>query len=56
MASGQRVPIHKQAKISSQLGPHIFQHSFLFLPTMNSVILGNPFFKIHIAIDPKKNL
>ena len=45
MASGQRVLVDKQAKISFQIGPHYFQDSFLILPTMNSVILGNPFFK-----------
>ena len=57
MASGQRVPVDKQAKISFQIGPHYFQDSFLILPTMNSVFLGNPFFKKHnITIDPKNNL
>ena len=57
MACGQRVPVDKQAKISFQIGPHYFQGSFLVLPTMNSVILGNPFFKKHnITIDPKNNL
>ena len=45
MASGQRVPVDKQAKISFQIEPHYFQDSFLILPTKNSVILGNPFFK-----------
>ena len=40
MASGQRIPVEKQAKISFQIGPHFFQDSFLILPTMNSVILG----------------
>lgn len=57
MASGQRVSIDKQAQISFQIGPHQFQDSFLILPTMNSVILGNPFFRKHnITIDPKNNL
>ena len=57
MASGQRFPADKQAKISFQIGPHCFQDSFSILPTMNSVILGNPFFKKHnITIDPKNNL
>ena len=28
MASGQRVPVDKQAKISFQIGPHYFQDSF----------------------------
>ena len=57
MASGQRVPVDKQAKISFQIGTHYFQDSFLILPTMNSVILGNRFFKKHnITIDPRNNL
>ena len=47
----------KQAIISFQIGSHYFQDSFLILPTMNSVILGNTFFKEHnITIDPKNKL
>ena len=46
-----------QGKLSFQIGPHIFQGNFFILPTMNSVILGNPFFKKHnITINPKNNL
>ena len=57
MASGQRVPVDEQAKVAFQIGPHHFQDSFLILPTMNSVILGNLFFKKHnITIDPRNNL
>ena len=57
MVSGQRVPVAEQAKISFQIGPHYFQDSFLILPTMNSVILANLFFKKHnITIDPTNNL
>ena len=57
MASGQRLPVDKQAKVSFQIGLHHFQDSFLILLTMTSVILGNPFFKKHnIKIDPKNNL
>ena len=57
LASGQRVPVDKQAEISFQIGPHFFQDSFLILPTMNSVILGHPFFKKHnITIDPTNNM
>ena len=56
MAPGRRVPIDKQAKISFQIGPHFFEYSFLILPTMNSVILGNPFLKkLKITVDPRKN-
>ena len=57
MASGQRIPVDNQAKISIQIGPHYFQNSFSILPTMNSVILGNPFFKKQsLTIDPKNIL
>ena len=57
MASGQKVTIKKQAKISFKIGIHTFQDSFLILPTMNSAILGNPFFKkYNITIDPRHNL
>ena len=57
MASGQKVTIKKQAKISFKIGTHTFQDSFLILPTMNSAILGNPFFKkYNITIDPRHNL
>ena len=45
MASGQRVPFDKQAKISFQIGPQYFQDSFSILPTMNSVIVGNLFIR-----------
>ena len=45
MASGQQVPVDKQAKVSFQIGPHCFQDSFVSLPTMKSVILGNLFSK-----------
>ena len=58
MASGQRVPVDKQAKLTFQIGPHHLQDSSSILPTMHSVILGNPFFskKYNIEIDPKNNL
>ena len=54
MASGQRVPVDKQAKISFQIVPHYFQVSFLILPTMNSILLGNSFFKKHYHNRSKK--
>ena len=56
MAFGQRIPLNKQAKNSLLIISHYFQDSFLILPTMNSVNLGNPFFKKHnITIDPSNN-
>ena len=55
MASGQRVPVDKQAKISFQIGHHFFQDSFLILPTMKSVNLANLFFSKKKFYDrPKK--
>ena len=57
MAAAKRVAIEKQAKIRFQIEQHTFQDSFLIMPTMNSIILGNPFFNKHnITIDPKNNL
>ena len=57
MASGQKVPVDKQARISIQNGPHHFQDSFLNLPTMDRVILGNSSFNKHNnTIDPRNNL
>ena len=57
MASGQKIPMDKQAKITFRIRPHSFQDSLLILPTLKSVILGNPSFKKHnITIDPKNNL
>ena len=57
MASGQKIPINKQGNIAFQIGRHYFRDSFLVLSTMNSVILGNPFFKKHdIKVDPETNL
>ena len=53
MASGRRVTVDKQAKFTFQIEP---QDSFLILPTMNSIILGNPFFKNYITVDPKNSL
>ena len=57
MASGQKIPIQKQVSLTFSIGLHSFKDSFLILPTMNNVILGNPFFKKqNITIDPRNNL
>ena len=57
MASDQRVPVDKQAKFSLQIGPLYFEDSFIILPTMSSVILGELFFKKHnFTIDPSNKL
>ena len=57
MASGQRVSVDNQVNLTFCIGIHSFTDSFLVLPKMNSVILGNSFFKKqNITIDPKNNL
>ena len=45
MASGQRISVQNQVNLRFSIGIHSFTDSFLILPTMNNVILGNPFFK-----------
>ena len=57
MASGQLISIQKQVSLTFSIGLHSFKDSFLILPTMNNVFLGNPFFKKqNITIDPRNNL
>ena len=57
MASGQRVSVDNQVNLPFCIGIHSFTDSFPVLPKMNSVILGNSFFKKqNITIDPKNNL
>ena len=57
MASGQRVSVDNQVNLPFCIGIHSFTDSFLVLPKMNSVILGNSFFKKqNFTIDPKNNL
>ena len=45
MTSGKKVTLAKQAQVSDQVRPHYFRDSFIFLPTLNSIILGNRFIK-----------
>ena len=53
VASGRTVKILAQVDVND----HNFQDSFLILPSMNSVVLGNPFFKkYNIEISPGENL
>ena len=47
MAYDQRVSVDKQANISSRIGPQFFREIFQVLPKMNSVFVGNTFFKKH---------
>ena len=57
MASGQKILIQKQVSLTFSIGLHSSKNSFLILPTMNNVILGNLFFKKqNIPIDTRNNL
>ena len=57
LASGAPVIVKQQVKVKFTIGNHHFSDSFLVLPTMNTVILGNPVFKKNfIDISPAYNL
>ena len=57
VASGQTVKVLAQVDVKLKVNDHNFQDSFLILPSMNSVVLGNPFFrKYNIEISPGENL
>ena len=57
VASGRTVKVLTQVDVKFKVIDHNFQDSFLILPSMNSVVLGNPFFKkYNIEISPGENL
>ena len=57
LASGRTVKVLTQVDVKFKVNDHNFQDSFLILPSMNSVVLGNPFFKkYNIEISPGENL
>ena len=57
MASGMPINVSKAVKITFDITNHEFTDIFLVLPTMNSVIIGHPFFKKNmIWICPAFNL
>ena len=57
MASGSPVAVDKAVRLTLYIANYQFTDDFLVLPTMNSVILGNPFFKKNsIWICPSNNL
>ena len=57
LASGRTVKVLAQVDVKFKVSDHNFQDSFLILPSMNSVVLGNPFFKkYNIEIGPGENL
>ena len=45
VASGRTVKVSAQVDVKFKINQYQFDHVFLILPSMNSVVLGNPFFK-----------
>ena len=57
VASGRTVKVLAQVDVKFKVNDHNFQDSFLILPSMNSIVLGNPFFKkYNTEISPGENL
>ena len=57
LASGRTVKVLAQVDVKVKVNDHTFQDSFLILPSLESVVLGNPFFrKYDIEIHLGENL
>ena len=57
LASGKLLPVNGEVQLKFNLANIEFEEIFLVLPTMNSMVLGNPFFKNHdVGIYPSKNI
>ena len=57
VASGRTVIVLAQVNVKFNNNEHQFNDVFLILPSMNRVVLGNPFFKkYNIEISPGENL
>ena len=57
IASGRSVRVLGQVDVKFKVNDHNFQDSFLVLPSMNSFVLSNPFFKkYNIEVNPGENL
>ena len=57
VASGRTVKILAQVDVKFKINEYQFDEVFLILPTMDSVVLGNPFFKkYNIEKSPGENL
>ena len=57
VASGRTVKILAQIEVQFHVNHHEFKDTFLILPSMNSVVIGNPFFKkYNMEINPADNL
>ena len=54
VASGRNVKVLGQIEGQFKFNEHNFRDTFLILPSLNSVVLGNPFFrKYSIEINPR---
>ena len=57
LASGQLILVRGQIQLELAIAKNHFKEQFLVLPTTNSIILGNPFFKNNsIELYPRENL
>ena len=57
VASRRTVKVLAQVDVKFKINEHQFDDVFHTLPSMNSVVLGNPFFKkYNIEISPRENL
>ena len=57
LGSGQLIPVRGQIEFDFAIAKNHFKEQFLVLPTTNSIILGNPFFKNNsIELYPRENL
>ena len=57
VASGRTVKVLAQVAVKFKVIDHKFQDSFLIFPSMNSIVLRNPFFKkYNTEISPGENL
>ena len=57
VASGRTVKVLAQVDVKFKNNEHQFDDVFLILPSMNSVVLCNPFFKkYYIEISPRQNI
>ena len=49
--------VHGRIDVQFQINEHKFEDTFLILPSMNSAVLGNPFFRTYrIEISPGENI
>ena len=57
VASGRNVKVLGQIDVQIKINERRFEDTFLILPSMNSVVLGNPFFRTYsIEISAGENI